>query len=62
MAINMMCMNSKCKFYWEDCCMKNMNDERIDINATGTCITFEPGVSEWYEAEREAEKEAGADE
>jgi hypothetical protein len=42
--------------------MKNMNDERIDINATGTCITFEPGVSEWYEAEREAEKEAGADE
>lgn len=51
MAINMMCMNSKCKFYWEDNCMRNMNEERIEINENGKCETFETGISEWYKQE-----------
>ena len=51
MAINMMCMNSQCKYYWEDCCTRNMNEKRIEINSSGVCITFEPGVSDWYEEE-----------
>jgi hypothetical protein len=49
MAINMMCVNSDCKYYWEDCCTRNMGEERIEINADGKCITFEKGVSNWYE-------------
>lgn len=48
MAINMMCINSNCKHYWEDNCMKNMNEERLEIDANGQCITFEEGISELY--------------
>jgi len=48
MAINMMCMNSKCKYYWEDNCTRNINEERIEINRIGICDTFEEGVSDWY--------------
>lgn len=48
MAINMMCMNSECKYYWEDCCTRNIQEERIVINAYGECETFEKGVSDWY--------------
>ena len=49
MAINMMCMNSECKYYWEDCCTRNIQEERIVINAYGECETFEKGVSDWYQ-------------
>jgi len=49
MAINMMCTNSRCEFYWEDCCTKSLNDERIEINGDGKCETFKAGISEWYE-------------
>lgn len=49
MAINMMCMNSKCRFYWEDNCTRNLNEERIEIDETGKCETFEEGVSELYQ-------------
>lgn len=35
MAINMMCMNNKCKYYWEDSCARNLNEERIEINEDG---------------------------
>ena len=28
MAINMMCMNSDCKYYYEDNCMRNINEEK----------------------------------
>lgn len=48
MTINMMCMNDNCKYYWEDNCMKNLNEERIVIDTAGKCETFEKGVSEWY--------------
>lgn len=51
MAINMMCMNDKCKFYYEDCCIKNLNEERIEINENGQCETFEEGVSDFYNCE-----------
>lgn len=49
MAINMMCMNSECKYYWEDNCTKNINEERIVIDSDGKCETFEKGKSDWYE-------------
>lgn len=49
MAINMMCMNSECAYYWEDNCMKNINEERIEIGEDGKCETFEKGVSTMYE-------------
>lgn len=48
MAINMMCMNSNCLFYWEDCCTKSINETRIVIDGNGQCETFELGISEWY--------------
>lgn len=48
MAINMMCMNSECKHYWEDNCMKNINEERIEIDENGKCETFEKGISDLY--------------
>lgn len=49
MAINMMCTNSICKYYWEDNCTRNLNEERIEIDENGKCETFEVGKSEWYE-------------
>lgn len=48
MAINMMCMKSNCKYYYEDCCTRNINEERIVINENGQCETFEEGESDWY--------------
>ena len=56
MAINMMCMNSSCKYYWEDNCTRNIDEERIEINGSGNCETFEEGVSDWYK-----ESEVGED-
>lgn len=53
MDINMMCMNSKCKYCWEDNCTRNINEERIEIDESGKCETFEEGESEWYQAENE---------
>lgn len=51
MAINIRCENSECKHYWEDNCMRNMLEERIDIDSNGTCITFEEGVNDLYNQE-----------
>lgn len=51
MAINMMCMNDKCKHYWEDNCMRNINEERIVIDENGKCETFEQGINEIYTKE-----------
>ena len=53
MAINMMCTNSKCINYWEDNCMKNLNEERIYIDEDGVCETFEAGTSPMYTNEGE---------
>lgn len=58
MAINMMCMNSKCRFYWEDNCTRNINEERIEIDETGKCETFEEGTSDWYK-EMEMDAQGG---
>lgn len=52
MAINIMCMNDKCEYYYEDNCMKNLNEERIEINETGRCETFKEGTNELYELEK----------
>lgn len=54
MAINMMCINVGCKFYWEDCCTRNINEERISIDEFGKCETFEIGVSDWHKDEKES--------
>ena len=51
MAINMMCTNSKCKNYYEDNCMNNINEKRIEINSDGKCETFEEGTNELYNCE-----------
>lgn len=48
MAINMMCTRSTCKYYFEDCCMRNLNEERIEINSDGYYETYEPGVNDAY--------------
>lgn len=53
MAINMMCTNSKCVNYWEDNCMKNMDEERIVISENGVCRTFDAGVSPLYDEKGE---------
>lgn len=45
---HMMCMNDKCKYYWEHSCTKAMCDEKIVIDENGGCETFEEGTSEWY--------------
>ena len=57
MAINLMCVNDKCKHYWEDNCMVNMREERLEIDENGKCITFEPGVNECYTLAKRAEME-----
>lgn len=50
MAINMMCMNTKCKYYYEDSCQRNLEETRIEIDESGKCITFKEGLSDYYEA------------
>lgn len=61
MAINMICLNSKCKHYWEDCCQKNIEETRIVIDEYGKCNSFEEGVCGWYgkEAQVALEKSKG---
>jgi hypothetical protein len=61
-----MCTNSECRYYWEDCCTRNINEERIIINEIGICETFEKGRSEWYDDEeikiKEVEEKLSIDE
>lgn len=57
MAIKMMCMNTECKYYWEDCCTRNLQEERIIINRNGKCETFEIGVSDFYIESEECDEE-----
>ncbi len=52
MAINLSCWNSKCKFYYEDMCIKNCNEESMWLDETGKCTTFEAGKSDWYNVPR----------
>lgn len=58
MAVNMMCTNSNCVNYWEDNCMKNINEERIEINAEGICETFEEGISPLYAGQEAMDSES----
>jgi len=44
-------MNSRCKYYWEDNCMNNIEEKRIEIDENGKCETFEEGKSDWYKFE-----------
>ena len=53
----MMCERSTCKHYFEDCCMRNFNEERIEINSNGYCRTYEPGVNKAYEETDKADAE-----
>lgn len=48
MALNLMCSNSKCVHYFEDNCIKHLNDERIILDENGKCETFEEGIYEGY--------------
>ena len=57
MAINMMCMNSECKYYWEDCCQRNFEETRIVIDENGKCETFEPGICDYYKEGSVTEKQ-----
>lgn len=48
MAINMICMNTKCKYYWENYCQKNLEETKIEIDENGMCKTFEEGECDYY--------------
>ena len=48
MAINLMCENSKCKYYYEDNCQLNLEERRLEIDKNGRCISFEVGECEYY--------------
>lgn len=51
------CRNSKCKYYWEDCCTKDLKGERLSLDCDGKCDDFGAGVSDFYKAEEEADNE-----
>lgn len=53
MAINMMCLNEKCKYYGKDRCQKNLEETDIIIDENGKCESFDEGKCEWYKEEKE---------
>ena len=42
------CLNSNCKHYFEDSCIKILKDDSIDVSEEGRCISFESGICEGY--------------
>ncbi len=48
MAMNLCCFNSRCKFYFEDLCDKNLNEELMFLDENGRCTTFKEGIHEGY--------------
>lgn len=42
------CRNSSCKNYFEDSCIKNLNNEMVCFDEDGKCETFEAGEFEGY--------------
>lgn len=46
------CENTGCKHYWEDSCTRDLGNDRASINSEGKCISFEPGVSDFYNERR----------
>lgn len=55
MALNLSCWNNQCKFYYEDSCVKHLNNETIYLNFDGQCTNFQRGKNESYK-ESEAKK------
>lgn len=54
--MDLMCMNSRCKHYFEDMCMKSVNEDRIVLDYQGICTHFEWGKHEGYKVdEKESE-------
>jgi hypothetical protein len=53
MAINLMCSNDKCKFYYELHCIKNVNEEKLEIDENRKCVSFEVGECDWYNNTKE---------
>lgn len=45
-AINVSCLNSECKHYYEELCMSVLNGESITLNCESECCNFEKGVNE----------------
>ena len=43
------CRNSKCKNYFEDSCMLNLNSKMVSFNEDGHCEDFTEGVNEAYQ-------------
>jgi len=43
------CENSKCKYYFEDSCITDLNGGIVSLDSEGKCDRFEEGVCEWYE-------------
>jgi len=41
-------MNTECKYYWEDCCTKVLENEMIYLDVNGKCNSFELGISDYY--------------
>lgn len=50
-------MNDRCKYYWEDNCTRNLEEEHIEIDEDGKCGTFEQGKSNYYKDEEESARE-----
>lgn len=55
------CLNSSCKHYFEDSCVKILQDDSIDVSEDGRCVSFEAGVCEGYKECPETPEEAAWD-
>ena len=50
------CDNSKCKFYYECSCQRDLEDMKvININSDGKCDDFVAGVCDYYTEQEKAE-------
>lgn len=55
------CLNSKCKHYFEDSCVKILQDDSIDVSEGGRCVSFEAVVCEGYKEYPETPEESAWD-
>lgn len=57
MMLGISCTNNKCEHYFEDCCTKIYETNKLRISENGTCNDFEYGINNkyrensWYEKE-----------
>jgi len=47
------CRNSKCKYWFEDSCIKNMKDKRVVLDGLGKCESFKKGTFVIYKLDEE---------